>query len=905
MSTTLEQVKKLVYTEQWTRADFQSFSKDSFHEANELLKTLSEKEKESLFEFAKEHLKNNKHSIYGLYVAGMFRLEQNSIDDMYMMQLINIFIEGKKWDCVETLAKAILTFNNSLNALRVLVSVYEENKQTEKLMPIWEAIIHEDFEEADILVKLASHKAKNNDTIKEAIKDYKKAINRYLLKKDYDNAKNIWKTLLQYDSLDTEFYFSFTQNLERNQAGEKSEELLCLLKDSIYEQHPNNFNLQITVLKHLLKLKPNNEQYREELVNVYRKKYKSNPKLEDFIRMSNLSQNWRNVNEAISDFEKHIAFSPNSFVYHNKWGIGRIKETTHRYLCIDFAKKRNHQMDIGMAVSSLEPLPKNHFRVLSSVLPKEKLREKILSDPLWTLTRIVKSLGSANMKTIKSELTPQLLTEKEWNSWSLKARKHFANNLSFKMLSNTSDQYTYSNTPIGHGDKVLSLFRMEEKFVGKAKCFKKSLKTNSLDDNEYIDAFWQMFEYCNAHLKTKTNTFTELPFTEDYVHALFICNDVCNYMKTAQQKLELSLATIIPELTIKNLKTIIQTLQITDYKNWLFILIKDLCPNWKELYIELIPHHYTTDIVKLLEKEEEYDFLKEIYISLQQNCQSSKNAFIWFTVTQHSKKWLEDVDVFKIYADIIKTAILITRDIQNKHNTPQNKRIMQHVEDYLFTTDRITTVFKTKKLDDIQYLYSLLSQLSDIIPSHILAIREIIEKRFPDFEFNDGFDIDDVTSSTGFLTLEKSYKKKQKELQHLHEIEVPENSKEIEKARSFGDLKENAEYKAALEHQEMLNTRAALLKQELEQAKIFKEDNLSTDFVSFGTRIIFENVNDKARKEFTILGPWESSPEKNIISYLSPIGKKLYKRKLNELCSFTINDKEYNVKIKEIHKAKL
>jgi transcription elongation GreA/GreB family factor len=118
-----------------------------------------------------------------------------------------------------------------------------------------------------------------------------------------------------------------------------------------------------------------------------------------------------------------------------------------------------------------------------------------------------------------------------------------------------------------------------------------------------------------------------------------------------------------------------------------------------------------------------------------------------------------------------------------------------------------------------------------------------------------------------------------------------------------GDLRENAEYKAALERQELLKSAASKLQEELQNAQIFDDAALDLSAVGFGCRVgLLNQINDSS-EEYTIFGPWESDPAQNIISYLSPLGTALCNHKIGEDLNFTINEKEYRYKILSISKA--
>jgi len=150
-----------------------------------------------------------------------------------------------------------------------------------------------------------------------------------------------------------------------------------------------------------------------------------------------------------------------------------------------------------------------------------------------------------------------------------------------------------------------------------------------------------------------------------------------------------------------------------------------------------------------------------------------------------------------------------------------------------------------------------------------------------------------------------SFERKQQDLKRVIDMEIPENSKEIGVAMAKGDLRENAEYKAALEKQEMLKVTASRLKEEVQQAQIFNENEVKTDRISFGTRVRLNNRKNGQPEEYIILGPWESNPTRNVISYLSPLGVALWDHRPGEELSFVINQNEFSYVVEAIDKADL
>jgi transcription elongation factor GreA len=102
-------------------------------------------------------------------------------------------------------------------------------------------------------------------------------------------------------------------------------------------------------------------------------------------------------------------------------------------------------------------------------------------------------------------------------------------------------------------------------------------------------------------------------------------------------------------------------------------------------------------------------------------------------------------------------------------------------------------------------------------------------------------------------------------------IELP---KEIQRARELGDLRENAEYKAAKERQEIVNARIAMLKRRVAEIALMNMDRIPHDRAGFGS-----TVHLKAESGDTIVYqlvmPEEADAAKGLISTSSPIGRAI------------------------------
>ncbi len=102
--------------------------------------------------------------------------------------------------------------------------------------------------------------------------------------------------------------------------------------------------------------------------------------------------------------------------------------------------------------------------------------------------------------------------------------------------------------------------------------------------------------------------------------------------------------------------------------------------------------------------------------------------------------------------------------------------------------------------------------------------------------------------------------------------------KEIQKAREFGDLRENAEYKAAMERQGIVQTRIMQVRQRLSEVESIDISLIPTDRVAYGSIVVLYEIEKEEKVTYHLVTSEESDPENGKISTVSPIGQALMGR---------------------------
>src|SRR6187551_3569181 len=130
-------------------------------------------------------------------------------------------------------------------------------------------------------------------------------------------------------------------------------------------------------------------------------------------------------------------------------------------------------------------------------------------------------------------------------------------------------------------------------------------------------------------------------------------------------------------------------------------------------------------------------------------------------------------------------------------------------------------------------------------------------------------------------------------------VELP---KEIQRARELGDLRENAEYKAAKERQDIVNARIAMLKKRVGEISMINLDRIPHDRAGFGSTVHLKENGETVI--YQLVMPEEADAEKGMISTSSPIGRAiLNKEEGDEIKVVTPNGarKFELIKVQTIH----
>jgi transcription elongation factor GreB len=149
-----------------------------------------------------------------------------------------------------------------------------------------------------------------------------------------------------------------------------------------------------------------------------------------------------------------------------------------------------------------------------------------------------------------------------------------------------------------------------------------------------------------------------------------------------------------------------------------------------------------------------------------------------------------------------------------------------------------------------------------------------------------------------YLTPEGA-KKLQAELNQLLNVERAKVVHEVAEAAAQGDRSENAEYIYGKKKLREIDRRIRFITKRLDAAVVVKQEADSHDEVRFGATVDVEDENGK-RSSYLIVGPDEASPSDGRISFQSPLGRALMKRRVGDIVSVVRPAGEIEIEIKGI-----
>jgi transcription elongation factor GreA-like protein/transcription elongation GreA/GreB family factor len=629
------------------------------------------------------------------------------------------------------------------------------------------------------------------------------------------------------------------------------------------------------VLRLTLDLQTKNDAQFADLATEYlQKKYQNHPHYNDFLRLVGLRTRQKFQN-SITNFELLVHLDKGNFVFHTGgWGVGEVMSVSHlrEHVLIEF-EGITTQKDLSFenAFRNLVAIPSDHFLSRRFGNP-DSLEKEGKEDPLALIHLLLRDMGPKSAAEIKDELCDLVIPEQDWTKWWQVARAKIKKDTKIQSPDSSKERFSLRLSAISHDSAFLTELK-------KAKTAQDLIETAY----QYSRDFPEIFKNQEAKelLKERIDeVIKERRMNEDEdvstkIQLFFLMEDIYDEPATECDKIIAALENVIG---------VIERIDIIAYKKRILALIRKNRKDWVSLFLKLlflVQQNMLRDYIfkELLQDTASKDLLRERLQELLTKVALYPDAFFWYfqkicgdeevplNDKEHRQQFLEALFVLLHYVE------------QRAEHKDLIKKIHQLISAKRYLAVRsIIQEATTEYLNEMLLLASKCNSLSKQDQRILSSLAEVVQPSMSKKE-------EEAERDTVIWTTAEGYKKVQEKIQQIGTVETVENAKEIEAARALGDLRENSEYKFALEQRARLQGELKALSKQLNRARVLTKEDVSLMKVGVGVSV--DLTDSKGHKiSYTLLGPWDADPDKNILSFQSKLAQAMTGCKKGETFDF-------------------
>ncbi len=561
---------------------------------------------------------------------------------------------------------------------------------------------------------------------------------------------------------------------------------------------------------------------------------------------------------------------PGTFCLHKSWGFGKVAEWNLllNQIVIDFAGKKGHPMQLSYAADNLTVIPPEHF-LARKATDLGSIKELLKKEPASIVRNILESLGgAATVGQISQMMVGELFNETEWKRWWTSTTKALKKEGYFHVPTKKTEPIQLRAEKISRAAELVTFLEQARQPKEQIAALDQIIKFQ----HEFDDPATQLQPVIDAVEEIAKKN---LRFNPAFVMELLIARDdlLQRSSELKSNNPELTLERIIAEEE-QRLATILPKLASAKERRVLHLLPTALGPQWTTRALHLMQANNARAVSQI----------PRVFVEAGQDAEL--RAFLLRAIREHSATsetlgWLCRERAGQ-WHDLITPELLgavlsaIERD-QHNENSRGNKLRDLLLDDRELLPEMFTEAGSSVARDGMRRL--MLTPVFDELTKRSLLARII--KLYPELEsVVTGEQKEEKTES--LVVSWSSLDKRKAEFEELVNKKIPENSKEIGVARSYGDLRENFEFKAAKEMQAVLMRRKSELEAMLHLARGTNFENPDLTQVSIGTVVSVREIASGNEETYTLLGAWDSDPDLGIISYQTAIGQALLGRKIGE-----------------------
>ncbi len=587
--------------------------------------------------------------------------------------------------------------------------------------------------------------------------------------------------------------------------------------------------------------------------------------------LQKLVESGKLTGKAAEQLEK---LQPGTYCLHKSWGFGKVAEWNLllNHIAINFPGKKGHPMQLQYAADNLAVIPPEHF-LAKKATDLKGIKSQLKENPAALVRNILESLGGkATPMQISQMFLGDIFTEPEWKRWWESTKKLLKKEGYFMIPAKKTEAIHLRSEPVSRPDELVAFFNQARQLKEQVAALDQIVKFK--DEFTSPETLQPIIATIEDAVARNQRMYAPLAFE------LVVGRDelLAQFPQLQTTRPEVTLTAMIVEEDAR-LGNILPKLPAAKERRVLEAMPAALGEGWSARAAQLMRGSNARLVAQLPRIYTELGRQAELRTALERSIRehsATSEILLWLSKERHGE-WRG-----LITPELLGAIMSALERDQNNETSRGSKLRDLLINDRELIPDMFAGVEASVARDTMRRM--MVSAVFDELTKRSLLARII--KLYP--ELQSVLTGDQPEEKTESLVVSwSSLDRRKLEFEELVNKKIPENSKEIGIARSYGDLRENFEFKAAKEMQAVLMRRKSELESALHRARGTDFDNPDTSQVSIGTVVVLRNRKTKTEETYTILGAWDSEPDHGIISYQTAIGQALLGKKVGEEVTLT------------------
>lgn len=570
--------------------------------------------------------------------------------------------------------------------------------------------------------------------------------------------------------------------------------------------------------------------------------------------------------------------------HHRSWGFGRITtfDSIFARVTIDFPGKAGHSMDLSFAAESLKALSNEHI-LARKATDIEGLRHLAATNHVELLRIVLRSFdGRASADQIMAVLVPDVIRT-DWKKWWESAKHDLKKDGHFQVPPKKSEPVIYQQQEVTLQQRLLEDFRAAKGLKAHLNAAAEVLKC-APDLENRAAAATEVITLLNTEILSHQRTQPAVA-----LEAIFVRDDLAQAAGLTPVEGELTATQVWAQENV--FRNILEELPALRHRRALESYKAANPTLWHETlraHLNSVSAKLCKEFAALLVQEGKLDVLRDALARLVSQHGASSELLLWLAKERSD-----------VYADILGPEVfraMLTAMERDQFNEKRSSRLRDYILSDQELLPELIDSADLEVVKDVTRALQLSPVFDDERDRRSLLARII--KTYPAMQaLVSG---DQSKQESGLIVSWGSLERRKAEYEELVHKKIPANSKEIAIARSYGDLRENHEYKAAKEMQKLLMRGKHDLEVQISRARGTDFAGVRTDVVGPGTIVRLTDLEADRPETFTVLGAWDGDPDHGILSYLTPLAQALLGKAPGEVVDFELDKHQRRFRVEAI-----